>query len=220
MSNVTPLNVESGAAVRAIVPRDLAEAQELAHLVLASGMAPKGMDKPETIMVAMLHGLEVGLRPLQALQNIAVINGRPALWGDAALALVRSSGLLESFSEKPEGTGEAHGWRCTAQRRDEPAPITRLFTLSDAKRAGLWGKPGPWATYPERMLQMRARSWTLRDGFTDVLRGLHVAEEARDLPADAPSGTGGAGVRRGGCFVTTSSRISRSSSARRLACLA
>jgi hypothetical protein len=34
--------------------------------------------QPEDIMVALQLGSEVGLRPMEALQNIAVINGRPA----------------------------------------------------------------------------------------------------------------------------------------------
>ena len=50
----------------------------------------------------------------------------------------------------------------------------------DAKRAGLWTKAGPWQTYPRRMLQMRARSFALRDAFPDVLKGLISVEEALD----------------------------------------
>ena len=47
-------------------------------------------------MIAIMHGLEVGLSPLSALQRIAVINGRPTIWGDGALALVKASGLCEA----------------------------------------------------------------------------------------------------------------------------
>jgi hypothetical protein len=54
--------------------------------------------------------------------------------------------------------------------------------MEDAEKAGLKGKQGPWTNYPKRMLQMRARSWCLRDVYPDVLRGVHVAEEAQDLP--------------------------------------
>ena len=35
---------------------------------------------------------------------------------------------------------------------------------------------------------MRARAWALRDVFPDVLRGVHVAEEAQDIPAERPMG--------------------------------
>jgi hypothetical protein len=57
------------------------------------------------------------------------------------------------------------------------------FSVVDAKRAGLFTKAGPWQTYPRRMLQMRARSFALRDAFPNVLKGLISVEEALDLPA-------------------------------------
>jgi hypothetical protein len=60
--------------------------------------------------------------------------------------------------------------------------VTVSFSVSDAKRAGLWGKSGPWANYPERMLKYRARGFCLRDAFPDVLKGLITIEEANDYP--------------------------------------
>src|SRR5690606_6210149 len=59
-------------------------------------------------------------------------------------------------------------------------PIKATFSVADAKKAGLWGKQGPWQQYPKRMLSMRARAFALRDGFADVLRGLGIAEEVQD----------------------------------------
>jgi hypothetical protein len=66
------------------------------------------------------------------------------------------------------------------RRRAWPTPITRSFSISMAEAAGLTRKEGPWQTYPRRMLTMRARSWALRDGFADVLRGLSIREEVED----------------------------------------
>jgi hypothetical protein len=60
------------------------------------------------------------------------------------------------------------------------------FSVADAKRAGLWGKSGPWTQYPRRMLQLRARGFALRDAFPDVLKGLVTAEEAQDYPQASP----------------------------------
>ncbi len=172
----------AGMPPMAIVPKDLNEVARIASMIAASGLAPRGMEKPEAVAVAVMMGLEVGLSPMQAIQNIAVINGRASVWGDAALALVRSSGLLESFKEEPIlENGAVAGYRCTAKRKGEPNICVREFTLKDAKRAGLLNKRGPWQEYQPRMLQMRARSWTLRDLFPDVLRGLSVREEAMDM---------------------------------------
>jgi hypothetical protein len=70
-------------------------------------------------------------------------------------------------------------------KRKGRKPVTAKFSVEDAKRAGLWGKQGPWQAYPKRMMQMRARGFALRDAFPDVLKGLITAEEAQDYPDEA-----------------------------------
>ena len=163
----------------------LEDAFRFANAVAASGFAPRGMEKPEAILVAIQLGAELGLTPMSALQNIAVINGRPAIYGDAALALVRSSGLLEVFREEEIGEAgkDTQGVRVTAKRKgfDE---ASETFTVADAKLAKLWAKSGPWTDYPKRMLKFRARGFILRDLFGDVLKGLRTLEEVRDTPAE------------------------------------
>lgn len=167
-----------------LAPQNFSEALEFSRMLAKSGMVPKDyVGKPENIMVALQWGAEVGLGPLQAIQNIAVINGRPSLWGDAALALVRAHPACQSVREGVEGEGEArHGW-CEVQRKGEQ-PQRRTFSMADAKKAGLAGKAGPWTQYPDRMLQLRARGFAIRDVFPDALRGVITVEEAQDIPAD------------------------------------
>lgn len=189
MSEVTNLPVKapelrSGGAIRAIVPQSMDEAYRLAKAVCMSGLAPRGLDKPESAMVAIMHGMEIGLTPMMALQKIAVINGRPTLWGDGALGLVRGSGLCKYVKEWTEGTGDARTAHCETQRNGEPEPQRRSFSIGDAKKAGLWGKQGPWQQFPERMLQMRARAFTLRDTYADVLGGMYLAEELQGTEVD------------------------------------
>ena len=164
-----------------LIPHDLDQLWRLATMMAKSGMMPKGIQTPEAVAVAVQMGLEVGLSPMSAVQNIAVINGRPSLWGDSVLALVRASGFLDSFDERIDGDGGQMVAVCIAKRSGQESFIERTFSVNDAKTAGLWDKPGPWSQYPKRMLQMRARSWCLRDGFGDVLKGLRVAEEVIDI---------------------------------------
>ena len=171
--------MKAGAKALAIVPQTFEECYRLAKMLAISGMVPDSYkDKPEACCVAVMQGLEMGLSPIAAVNSIAVINGRPSVWGDGALAVVRASGLVESFKETDDGETAT----CAIKRRDEAEPIVRTFSMRDAATAGLAGKAGPWKSYPQRMRQMRARSWALRDGFADVLKGLHIAEEAQDIP--------------------------------------
>lgn len=159
------------------------DAFRFSKMVAASEFAPKDFKgKPESCMLAIQHGSEVGLSPMQSLQSIAVINGRPTIWGDAALALVQSSPVCEYVKEFTEGQGDNLTAVCEAKRRGYPAPTVSRFSMADAKRAGLAGKTGPWSQYPERMLALRARGFALRNAFADALRGLITAEEAQDYP--------------------------------------
>jgi hypothetical protein len=164
------------------------DAFRFAKMVAASEFPPKDFrGKPESCMLAIQHGSEVGLSPMQSLQSIAVINGRPTIWGDAALALVQSSPVCEYVREYTEGEGDALVAVCEAKRRGYPAPTVVRFSVADAKKAGLWGKAGPWQQYPARMMTLRARGFALRNAFADALRGLITAEEAQDYPQQTPA---------------------------------
>ena len=167
-------------------PTTLTEAMQFSEMLAKSQMVPKVYQgKPEDVLVAMQWGREIGLAPLQALQNISVINGKPSVYGDAAMALVQASPVCEGIDETIEGEGTANPTAiCVAKRRGR-SPVVAKFSVEDAKRAGLWGKAGPWQAYPKRMLQMRARGFALRDAFPDVLKGLITAEEAQDFPDEA-----------------------------------
>lgn len=186
--------MQAGGQVAALVPQTLEEAFRVSQAIAASGLAPKGMDKPETVMVAIMAGAELGLAPFQALQSFAVVNGRPTLWGDGLMAVARSQGI--KAREWIEGEGDQIVAHCEVTRPDTAEVIERSFSIADAKKAALWGKAGPWQSYPKRMLQMRARAWALRDGCADMLRGFQVREEvedfqpaitARRVPAEAPN---------------------------------
>lgn len=159
-------------------PQTFEQALTFSDYLAESDMVPKDFKgKPGNCLIAMQWGSELGLKPLQALQNIAVINGRPALWGDAVIAIVRGSPLCEYVIEEMDSQGSAV---CKVKRRGEQEQV-RTFSDMDAKTAGLLGKQGPWTTNPKRMKQMRARSFALRDVFPDVLKGIAIAEEAQDI---------------------------------------
>ena len=170
-----PVRLQAGAKIVGIVPTTIEEVFRLATAVAKSGLAPRGMETAEKLTVAIMHGLEIGLQPMQAIQKIAVVNGRPTVWGDAVPALLQSRGfrLREWIDEQ---TTTAH---CEVTRPDGHK-TERTFSEADARKAGLWGKSGPWQQYPKRMLAMRARGFAARDGASDALSGLYIAEELQD----------------------------------------
>lgn len=170
-------------------PANLQEALKICEYLSKSSLVPKQYQgRPADILVCINWGMEVGLKPLQALSNIAVINGTPSMWGSAPLALVRQSPDFEFILEDNEAFAYARdkvaGWEhlkkvdpdstsiCVVKRKGEP-PVVREFSAEDVKRAGLGNVH---KTYPKDMRKYRARSRALEAAFGDVLKGVRQAE--------------------------------------------
>lgn len=185
---------------QAIVPQNIEEVFRFAQMVVQARLAPDSYDNdPHKICIGILTGAELGIPPMQSLKNIAIINKRPAIWGDLAVALCQAKGLLTKFEHHYEGeegdnvdarAAFTDDYTCHVLiwRRDQESPYEGHYSVRDAKRAHLWMNPKktPWIENPKRMLFNRARAFALRDGFADCLAGLAIVEEARDLPAAAP----------------------------------
>ncbi len=172
-------------------PQTFEQALTFSEYLAGSEMVPKQYrGKPADCLIAMQWGYEIGLKPLQALQSIAAINGKPNLYGDAGRALLLQAGCLidEDDTEVVKRNGRA---RCRITRPGRN-PVERTFSVEDAKTANLWNKDGPWKTYPWRQMAWRAFWFAARDAASDLLRGLGGAEEAIDLtqgvgPAEGPT---------------------------------
>jgi len=197
------------AGQRGLELRSLADFEGWADYVLRSRLAPKGIDTKESIIVATQMGLELGLHPMQAIQNIAVINGRPTVWGDTMLAVCQGSGAFDhsAWKEYFEGDPGTDGRTavCECRRVASDMIVRRTFSVGDAKRAKLWTKSGPWQDYPQRMLQLRARAFALRDAFAAELRGFQCTEEVRDYRAVETVGVSSVSIP-GGLAETVAAR--------------
>lgn len=170
-----------------LTPTTLTEAMSLAKLMAESDLVPKDYrGKPGNVLIAVQMGHEVGLQPMAAVQTIAVINGRPSLFGDSGKAILLAAGCIieEDDAAQVRKTGVG---RCKITRPGRP-PVERTFSKDDAKQARLLGKEGPWSQYPERMLAWRAFWFAARDAAADLLKGLAGAEEVRDIPPEKDMG--------------------------------
>lgn len=183
ISNETKSQINIGGfnGSRSLMPNTIDEAYRIAQAFSRSDFIPKEYrGQPDNCFTAINLGMEIGLPPMRALQSIAVVNGKPTIYGDAQLALVRGSGILETFEESYEGQEGTDSFAaiCKIKRKGDSETTIEKFTVADAKKAGLWGKSGPWTTHPKRMMRYKARAFALRDKFADVLLGLtHSVEE-------------------------------------------
>lgn len=184
MNEITIQNAQRGELLPA--PKSTAEAMELAKTLASSQLIPKVFQqRPGDVFVAMMWSHSLGIPIVQGLQGIAVINGKPSLYGDALLAVCMGSGQMADIEETVTGNADNLTATCKVTRRGKPTPVVSTFSIADARAAGLLGKPGPWKQYTSRMLKMRARAFALRDAFPDVLSGIASAEEMQDVEGTA-----------------------------------
>jgi hypothetical protein len=182
-NNKIALTPQGGFALRSVD-----DIKEFVKLSVGSIFCPSGLRKPQDLFVCISYGLEIGLSPVQAMQTIHVINGKPCMAVKGLRAMVQGSGLLEHMDERIDReNGVDMTAHCTVKRVGMEEQ-TVSFSSQNAKEAGLWGK-GAWKSYPERMLKARACGFALSDVFSDVVMGLISKEEADDWPVDTDTAT-------------------------------
>ncbi len=161
--------------------RSMDDLWRVARAVWASGIVPSSITSLEALFVCLSCGLEAGLSVMQSLRGVMVVNNVPSVWGDMAMALVRASPLCEWIKEWEEfSKDDGLVAICETQRRGDPEPIRRTWSERDNKTAGLDNKT-IHKQYPGRMRKARARAFCIRDVYPDVLGGLSIVEEQRDV---------------------------------------
>lgn len=199
--------LSGGGNVLAIVPQTFEETMRISRAVCASGLAPAaligklaGDDAAAAVAVAIMSGAELGLKPMVSLRSFTVINGKPALYGDGLINVVRMSGKVAYLRTGCEERGGKMVGFCEAKRLDTGEDKRVEFSQADAERAGLWQtkavvmkwnkwdkkneeKPNdsPWYRFPQRMLAWRAAGYCLRELFGDVLGGIRDEFEVREI---------------------------------------
>jgi len=153
-------------------------AKRVAHTLAQSTLVPEAYrGRANDCFVAINMGHSLGMDPFQAIQSIAVIEGKPCLYGDGLIGVVRASPKCVWIKESLSPDGKIA--TCETQRKGEPHTISATYSWDDAIQAGIESKFN-WKKHPKRMLQMRARAYCLRDAYPDLLKGLGVVEEMID----------------------------------------
>ena len=181
-----------GGQARGLIPQSFEEIQRVANMLVKAGMGSFGYKDDESQKVAkataqIMAGLELGIPPMQALSNIAVINGKPLVYGSLVPALIHRAG--HHYNHWIEGEGDAMKGVAVIKRRDGQE-FRAEFSVEDAKAAKLWdtretvdkyGKrvpnDSPWHRYQKDMLRWRACGRVVKVGAPDVMSGVWLREE-------------------------------------------
>lgn len=154
----------------------LAAAHRIASALCVTAFAPAHFkNKPEEAAAAILYGAEIGFTPTQALQNLYVIGGKPAMYARPMVALVQGAGHDVWTEEKSDESVTVCG-----RRRGSEHVTRETWTTARAQRAGYTSNK-KYQTDPQAMLYARAASDVCRQIAADVLAGIGYTVEEMQL---------------------------------------
>lgn len=151
---------------------EFSEQFQMASTLSKSGILGKNLDTPEKLFLLLQQGKELGLQPMQSLNNIYVVNGKTAISSKMMLSLAIRAGIKYEFvtwtAEKCEIIFTRGDWSMNFD-----------YTIDEARLAGLLSKDN-WRAYPKEMLKSRCISRGLSLIAPDVIGGLYEESELVD----------------------------------------
>lgn len=167
---------------------------KVARIYAKSSVVPSTyQNNPDNCFVAVEIAGRMGVSPTLVMQNLVVVQGRPAWSGQSCIALVNGCGKFAhdlDFVFVGEPGTDAWGCRCETVRKSDGRKLAgTTITIETAKAENWFGKAGSkWKTIPQQMLMYRAASWFARTYCPEVLMGFSTADEAEDI-APEPQAT-------------------------------
>lgn len=148
----------------------------LGQALAKTSFVPKDFrGKPEECAAAILMGDEIGLTPLQALQGVYVVSGRPGLYARTMVAVVLAAGHEVVTTHKTDKSVTVKG-----RRRGSDTWVEECWTTERARRAG-YTTNKKYETDPAAMLYARAAADVCRQIAPDALAGLAYTVEELEI---------------------------------------
>lgn len=142
-------------------------------------------NKPENCLIALDLAYNTQQPPLTVMQNLYVVQGKPAWSGAMCIALVNSRGGYSkplSFVYVGEAGKPSYGCFAKTVDFDGNEVIGTTVTMQLAQDEGWIQKSGSkWKTMPDQMLAYRAGAFFARANCPEVLFGLPTIEEVKDV---------------------------------------
>ena len=164
----------------------MAQAWKAANFLADSNLVPQNYQKkPHDTLIALDIANRTGMNPLNVMQNLYVVKGKPSWSGQMCIGLVNNSKRFTPLEFVFVGDMGSDNYGCYAQatRLDNGSVCASdVVTIDMAKKEGWYGKDGSkWKTMPRQMMMYRAGAFFARVHCPDVLIGLQTVEEIEDV---------------------------------------
>jgi hypothetical protein len=161
-------------------------AQRIAKALASSALVPKeyqGQTGLANTLVAMEIAGRMGLSPLQVMQNLHIIHGRPSWSSQFIIAMINGCGRFTPLDYNVSGEGDSLSCFAYATEiatgKELRGPVV---TMAMAKREGWATKSGSkWQTMPDLMIRYRAAAFWGRLYVPEFLVGMKTQEEVVDI---------------------------------------
>lgn len=163
---------------------------KIAGMYSKSNMVPANyQENTANCFVALELAARMNVSPVLVMQNLYIVQGKPAWSGQACVALINGCGMFSSLEFVFIGQERDASWGCYAQatRKTDGKHIKgSAITMQMATDEGWLGKAGSkWKTMPEQMLKYRAAAFFARTECPNILMGYSTVEEVADISGDA-----------------------------------
>ncbi|MEG1433231.1 hypothetical protein [Eubacterium sp.] len=157
---------------------------KMAKALASSTIVPKDYQGKEgNCLIAIDMASRMNASPMMVMQNLYIVNGRPAWSSQFIIAMInRSKKYKTELQFKMSGVGD--DLSCFAFVEDYNGHIVEgpLITMEMARSEGWTTKNGSkWKTMPEVMIRYRAASFFGRLNCPDMIMGIYSVDEANEI---------------------------------------
>lgn len=159
------------------------QTMEMSKIFASSSIIPLALrNKPADVFIIIQFGLELGLKPMQSLSSIYVVNGRPTVSSQLMMGLIYRDfcNAIINIRDHFDKDGKFEFVTVEMKRNAGHDGRTVRWDLNRASVAGLRSKD-VWQKYPQQMCQWRAVSDCAKAVFPELCLGLYIKDEAEEM---------------------------------------
>lgn len=169
--------------------REFQAAGKMAQVLSQSTIVPKDYQgNPGNCLIAIEMSNRLGTSPMMVMQNLYVVNGRPAWSSQYIVAMINASRRYKTelqYELKYDKNGKVAACRAFAYDYNNHKVEGPEITMEMANSEGWTTKNGSkWKSMPEVMIRYRAASFFGRLNCPDMIMGIYSNDEVIEMSED------------------------------------